>query len=113
MPTLHNKITQRAAVRELCETYGATDPYFHDVQGTPDDPKHEAMEIHHTTIKTNVRNEQRDAFVARLVTLSNQSDDVNSFAILQQLNGNIWEMEILVGRPKPQDNKRDGSPAQV
>lgn len=104
MPTLMNKLQQQKAVREACEAYEATDPYFHDVQGTPDDPRSEHMLIHHTTIKTNVREERYDAFAGKLSTISNQSDDVNRFAIMRTQRGPVWEVEILVGRVKPQED---------
>lgn len=101
MPILMNKNVQREAIRVACNNCKCTDPYFHDVQHTADDPKHEGMEIHHTTVKMSVTQEYHDAFLNRLTTISDQSDDVNKFAIDQMRSGDAWEINIFIGRPKP------------
>lgn len=102
MSVLYNKLQARAVVIDACEKCDATQPYFHEPQGTSEDPRSELMEIHHTTIKTNVRVDRHDDLLRRLSKISDQSDDVNKMAITQEQHGEIWNLSILVGRVKPQ-----------
>ena len=102
MALLHNKIQAQQMVRIACEDHHATAPYFHEPQGTEQDPKSEYMEIHLTT---NVNKEYHSALIRRLQLISEQSDDVNKMAILQEDQDPIWNITIYVGRPKPQEPK--------
>ena len=58
-----------------------------------------------TTITTNVNKEYHSALIRRLQLISEQSDDVNKMAILQEDQDPIWNITIYVGRPKPQEPK--------
>lgn len=99
---LKNKIQSIAEVVALAKDYAVTDSYTgYEMYTRPNEPKFEALEIHHYTHHMLVKNDFVDTVIARLSTLSVQSDDLNTLLIQPVSHKEDYTLlNVYVGRLK-------------